>query len=238
MGPALKTCPGNETHPREAFCCDEGDTDCCDTPAKLFDLPQDDSVFASWDQSKLQFVRVTSTSTVSSTTAVSTTTSTTDDASTTGSSTTTTSAASPDSGSSLTETSAETPAETPAETGVSSDSNREESSSSSSSSSGLSVGAQAGIGVGVAVCALLLGIIAFLLWKLYQSKKAATSAATAADGDGDTVNQYHQYGQVTYPKGPVVARPPPSELYTEPASELDTDWKPAEMPGVTTTRRW
>jgi hypothetical protein len=37
----------------------------------------------------------------------------------------------------------------------------------------LSTAAKAGIGVGVAVGVILLSVIAYLLWRLHQSKKAA-----------------------------------------------------------------
>jgi hypothetical protein len=100
---------------------------------------------------------------------------------------------------------------------------------------------QAGIGVGVSVCGILLGVIAWLLWKLYQSKKERGGAADPGPPDGYYYDTHQQeYPPVGGGQGheslymesvPQEMFSPPSELYTEPpSSELYGSSKPVEAP--------
>jgi hypothetical protein len=100
---------------------------------------------------------------------------------------------------------------------------------------------QAGIGVGVSVCGILLAVIAWLLWKLYQSKKAARADPGPPPPDGyyyETPQQQQQYPPTAHESSlymdsvPREMFSPPSELYTEPPySELYGSSKPVEAPG-------
>ncbi|KAK4069540.1 uncharacterized protein Triagg1_6964 [Trichoderma aggressivum f. europaeum] len=72
--------------------------------------------------------------------------------------------------------------------------------SQSNQSSGLSNGAKAGIGVGVAVGAILIGVIAFLVWKLRQRKASAGIAAQTPvqelDNQGKTMAELDARGKL------------------------------------------
>jgi hypothetical protein len=65
-------------------------------------------------------------------------------------------------------------------------------------SSGLSTGAQVGIGVGVSVGAILLGIIAYLLWKLQRHKNHQGRGAGPSQKPGPW-GEDHQYPTTLYP---------------------------------------
>jgi hypothetical protein len=94
----------------------------------------------------------------------------------------------------------------------------------------LSTAAQAGIGVGISICAILLGVIAYFLWKLNRKKK------------GDDVPQ--DQGEIDEKMPPTsLDRGPdmfgyPVELMGEPRLPVELNGvpnlQPAELQGGTT----
>ncbi|KAK4153600.1 hypothetical protein C8A00DRAFT_15215 [Chaetomidium leptoderma] len=201
MGPALISC-ANVTGRDTSFCC--GNTNgCCDRGIERFELlPSNPEPFAIWNETISQYVAVTATTASTSTTASATT------------STTATTTASTTSSPSSSATSLALP---PGQT--------QPPESDRAESSGLSVAAQAGIGVGVSLCGILLGVIAYLLWKLYQNKRGANPED----------NPRH-YGDKQYP-APQCSGQVPQEMFADPAEmygdspyvELDGPQKPIEM---------
>ena len=207
IGPDIISC-GNVTNTDTSFCCDHT-ANCCNTGNGRFELlPSNPEPWATWDNTKSQFIVVKPLSTAT-TTSTSTTANTPTPTSTSARSSTTTTTSSPP------------PAQT-APGAITSD---------QAQSTGLSTGAQAGIGVGVSVSAVLLGVIAYLLWKLYQNQKGAKQP----ENQGQDTNQQYPtspyHGQVTQPEmyaypGELSAERPPMELGGIPRPQ-----EPAELPG-------
>ncbi|AEO66599.1 uncharacterized protein THITE_118802 [Thermothielavioides terrestris NRRL 8126] len=164
IGPDLISCSNVTKNPTD-FCCDN-DAGCCDSGIGRFSLlPSDPQPWATWDGTKSQYVVVKP---LSPATAATTGTSTSISTSTSVPATTTTTAslAASTSSSALGAAIAPTLAASPQAGG----------------SPSLSTAAKAGIGVGAAVGAAMLGVIAFLLWKLNQSKKEKVAASASDDG--------------------------------------------------------
>ena len=115
-------------------------------------------------------------------------------------------------------TSATTTAPPPAQSG---------SGQTQSESSGLSTAVQAGVGVGVSVSAILLGVIAYLLWKLYQNKKGVEGRG----GNPNTPEHQGQDGNTQYPTqlySEQISRP---EMYAYPG-ELSAERRVMELGGL------
>ncbi|KAL2192630.1 hypothetical protein P885DRAFT_72830 [Corynascus similis CBS 632.67] len=150
IGPDLISC-GNVTGRDTSFCCDHT-VDCCDTGIGRFELlPSNPEAWATWDNTKSQFIVVKPLTAASTSTTASTATP-----------IFTSAAGTASTASTVTKTSAPPPAQaTPGSSGQ-------------AESSGLSTAVQAGIGVGVSVSAILLGLIAYLLWKLRTAPTAST----------------------------------------------------------------
>jgi hypothetical protein len=208
--PSCANVTGSDT----SVCCDHT-PGCCDTGEGRFELlPSNPQPFAVWDETESRFVKVSSTTTSTSTTSATSSTS------ATGSETTLPPTQATTNGSLPPQPSNQDPDQ---------DSNQPE-------SPGLSVGVQAGIGVGVSIVGILLGVIAWLLWKLYQSKKATNHHHQPGPQDG-----YHYETQEYPPTAseslymesvPQEMFTPPSELYTDPPySELYGSSKAVEAPG-------
>ncbi|KAK7216740.1 hypothetical protein V2G26_004743 [Clonostachys chloroleuca] len=134
----------NVTKTDTSFCCDRA-ANCCDGGVARFEvLPSHAGTWASWNVASSRYITVSASSTKASS-------------------------------STATATSTTVASTTSAPTGVSSASASSTAISSEGSqnvtSSGLSVGAQVGIGVGVGVGALLVAVIAFLLWKNHKKNQ-------------------------------------------------------------------
>jgi hypothetical protein len=88
--------------------------------------------------------------------------------------------------------------------------------------SGLSTAAQAGIGVGISVSAILLGLIAWLLWKLYRNNKV--------QGQRPNKQQHYpwQFSSSQPEMHPYYSKELPCE---ERRTELDGLREPTELPG-------
>ncbi|CAG9982220.1 unnamed protein product [Clonostachys byssicola] len=142
-GTDLISC-SNVTKTDTSFCCDHT-TDCCDSGVARFEvLPSRAGTWASWNVASSRYFTVSTSSTrASSSTATATSTTL---VSTTSASTSVSSASA-------------------SSTAISSEG------SQNVTSPGLSVGAQVGIGVGVGVGALLVAVIAFLLWKNHKKNQ-------------------------------------------------------------------
>ncbi|KAK3304885.1 uncharacterized protein B0T15DRAFT_255170 [Chaetomium strumarium] len=197
IGPDLISC-ANVTRRDTSFCCD-GTVDCCNTGLGRFELlPSNPEVWATWDNTKSQFVVAKP---LSPATAVTTSSFSTSTTSTTAMQMSTIAA------NTATSPSAPPPAQTaPGGSGQ-------------AHLSGLSSAAQAGIGVGISVSAILLGLIAYLLWKLYRNKV-----------QGQQQNQ--PYNPCQFSSQPEI-HPYPKELpCQEQRTELDGLREPTELPGA------
>lgn len=202
IGPALVSC-SNVTHSSTSFCCDH-DAGCCNSGSGRFDLlPADPEPWATWDNTKSRYVVVK---------ALPTPTTNTSGAFTTAS--TTISISTNPSLSTSSSTGATGIITTPAPT----------SSAQTQGLSGLSTAVQAGIGVGVSVGAILLGLVAYLLWRRNQ-RRVPTADPPPASGHLTPLGHAAQSVQVDTVKE-LSAEPPPRELGGRPKAR-----DPTELPG-------